>query len=298
MAIDIYGGNCRYEKYYDTATYTSIVHNTGINTPYYSIFESDYATNGQTVSFYVRSGKTSAECSADTWYSATNGNVVSGLSNRQYCQFKIDMSTSDVAVSPKVDAVRINWTGSDKTVETPMAGIWYQNRYWLSVATQTNPYNDEIPVLDRYNMWTRYTDLYISVWTVYQDKLLGGDSRKAVIWQLETGDNDDGDSITSYWTFAPIIKPINYFKYTNQVFSTTTGETIFRLYWDKDFEGNWSDYVDLPTSTKWKNKELPIWNIPNWKFLQFRVYHQGKTPFSLGLLSISYESEQTPRGAD
>lgn len=298
--FDGYENIPRADKYYDTATYTSVVHNAGINSPIYDIFETDYNANGQTTSFYVRSGITEANCRSDTWYQAINGYATTGLGNYQFTQFKVNMSTGDITISPIVNAVKQNYSGNTTVIDAPQAGIWYKNRYWISSASQAHSYNDEFLLKDRNGAWTRYVykdskgDWAANCFTLYQDRFLCGDSRYAIIWELETGNNDNGDIIPFYY----YTKPLNfglagYRKNIVGANASSKGDTA-TLSYSCDDDLHWTNVV-IPYNRNLTNNILTLYNIPYFKIIQFLISGETLNPWFIRDIFLYYSSSERPQ---
>jgi hypothetical protein len=215
------------------STYISPVHDTGIDSPYYGLFESDYTTNNQTVDFYVRSGITSATCEAASWNTATIGNYISGLNNYKFVQYKIDLATSDISISPVVNSLKINWGTNSAINQASLQGIWWDDYYLLAGAEDGSTYNNVVYAYNIKNQqWVKFVGWYVNRWTRFLDTLRFGDSRNGQIYRAWIGYNDNGEAIVSQYKTksfnfgAPYTK-----KELRSIYTTTaTGEDTSDLY--------------------------------------------------------------------
>jgi len=178
-------------SFYDTAVYISLVYSTGIDSPFYGIFEADYSANGQTASFYVRSGRTAAACEADTWHAATAGTYVTGLGNYKYVQYKINLATGDTTVSPVVNSVKINWGMNSAINEATMQGVWWGDYYLLGYAEGGEKQNNAVLAYNYKNgQWTKFSGWHVNRWCIFLDQLYFADSRDGRIYRAWVGNND------------------------------------------------------------------------------------------------------------
>ena len=99
-------------NYYTSGTYVSAAHNSGVDTPYYGIFEADYNTNGQNITFDVRTADPKEKLSSARWYRAYNGHKIYGLPDKKWVQFRCQMATDNPSVSPVVNSVTVNYATS------------------------------------------------------------------------------------------------------------------------------------------------------------------------------------------
>ena len=102
------GGKAEYYTY-TTSTYVSPVRDTGFSSPRWKLFSADYTTNGQTVNFSARSADSPGGITSATWYSVTNNSDMSNVPRKRHIQWKIEMSTSSVSISPLINSVNIQW---------------------------------------------------------------------------------------------------------------------------------------------------------------------------------------------
>lgn len=97
-----------YVRVFDTATYVSCPQDIGIETVVYSIFNSDYNANGQTVTFDVRSADAQNDLGGAVWYPAVNNGPIN-TPRKRWVQWRCRMQTDDIFTSPLVDTVTINY---------------------------------------------------------------------------------------------------------------------------------------------------------------------------------------------
>ena len=216
---------------FDTAVYISPVRSTGIDSPFYGIFEANHTDYGQTASFYVRSGRTAAACEADTWHAATAGTYVTGLGNYKYVQYKINLATGDIIVSPVVNSVKINWGTNSAINEASMQGIWWGDYYLLGYAEGGEKQNNAVLAYNYKNgQWTKFSGWHVNRWCRFLDTLYFADSRSGKIYRAWVGNNDAGETITAYVKLkannfgAPYAKKNMRFLYVTTLTSPDTSD--------------------------------------------------------------------------
>jgi hypothetical protein len=228
-----YSQDFLFKLYTNASSYISPVHNTGIDSPFYGLFESDYITNNQTINFYLRSGTSEANCISSDWNTATIGNYVLGLNNYQYMQYKINLSTSDTTISPIVNSIKINWGTNSAINQASLQGIWWDDYYLLAGAEDGSTYNNVVYAYNIKNQqWVKFVGWYVNRWTRFLDTLRFGDSRNGQIYHAWIGYNDNGEAIVSQYKTksfnfgAPYTK-----KELRSIYTTTaTGEDTSDLY--------------------------------------------------------------------
>ena len=119
-------------------TYISPVINTPSVSAYEKIYWNETLTSGQDATFAIRSGATSAACTAATWsateYSSAGGSDISGVTAAAYTQYRITLSTGDIATTPYINTVggytvKITYNTVGTASETAVALHWQTG--WL-----------------------------------------------------------------------------------------------------------------------------------------------------------------------
>lgn len=188
------------QRYHDTATYVSAVHNTSLDSPYYGIFEADYDAKGQTITFSIRTDTDGLGMEERTWYSVTDGVNITAP-DRRYNQFRIEMSTGDTSVSPTVNSVKINYGVNTEINEASLQGICWDDYYLLVGAEDGSTYNNVVYAWNYKNgEWTKFKGWNVNRWITFRNNLYFGSSTEAKIYQAWVGKNDDGETITAHWT--------------------------------------------------------------------------------------------------
>lgn len=100
---------------------------------------------------------------------------------------------------PQLDDFTLRWNEGDSTLYP--AGLFWNQRYHISLAVGATDYNDEMFIYDQNSAWTRYTGLPASSLAVYRNQPYLGTPDGYVVRFNEAGryrDYDD-DAIAAYW---------------------------------------------------------------------------------------------------
>ncbi|RKX66086.1 MAG: hypothetical protein DRP42_03805 [Tenericutes bacterium] len=95
------------------------------------------------------------------------------------------------------------------------AAITWKNKVWLSVPYGASTENNKIFQYDfvrgrsskqrQYAAWSKFSNMNISDFTIHDGELYGGSSLEdGFVYKLDTGFNDSGDAIDSYYKTMPI----------------------------------------------------------------------------------------------
>ena len=272
-----------------SGTYTSQV-STATSLTLWKTFDTDQLNNGQTISYLIRTAATAAAVPSATWRTVTPGTIVSSTTNN-YAQWMSTFSTTISSITPVLNLASIGWVTGDTSL-SPITGINYKSRYWLSASTTPgNSYNDIVMVENRtsgvgfnsYGMQTSglsnggsFTmfNLPISAFTLWNNNLYGSISNTGKIARLDYGNTDDGGTITSFWDSRDEVyeNPVMY-KSINQLifdYASTPANNAIKIGLSQDFGNNWQ-YQTVNTA---KNPAIPrntsIVNVNANRALQFR----------------------------
>lgn len=134
-----------------------------------------------------------------SWTTISN-NATPTVSTAPYAAVRV-LFTMDVATqTPTLADITVNWVeGSNIRA----ASIFFNQRYWLAVAT-TSTTNNLVLVYDKKKQWQRYSAISATALSLYNSALYFGNS--GGIYHAETGYNDNGSNINSYYQ-TPAITP-------------------------------------------------------------------------------------------
>lgn len=218
-----------------TGTYYSAVHNvSSMNS--WGNFSVDDVSNGGTITYFVRSATSSFTVLSSTpaWAPQIKNSIITS-STGTYFQMSSTFSITLATQTPTLNDFTFNWNvGSRKP---PMASMVYDNRYWLSVTTNTaDSSNDGVLVLSKGPIWTRFS-IHAGAFINWKNQPYFADADSTgYTYQLEQGLNDNGTAIDSWFKtkdYAP-------------------GGIIKDKVWDKFYmvannEGNYNIYTNYYT---------------------------------------------------
>lgn len=180
-----------------TGTYYSAVHNvTSMNS--WGNFNVDDATNGGNIAYFVRSSTNSFAVTSSTpaWTSQTkNSSIV--IATGTYFQMSATFTITSATFTPTLNDFTFQWfTGNNPT---PMASTVWDNRYWLSITTNTaDSSNDAVLVLSSKGSWSPL-DIHAGGFTQTKGVLYHADSTATGnIYQDNQGYADNGAAINAF----------------------------------------------------------------------------------------------------
>jgi hypothetical protein len=161
-------------------------------------FQANSVLDGGSISYFVSTGSTcdSVERSTATWTAQSNNAPIT-VSTANYTGIKevfaIDSSTQTALLRD----VTLNWL--EGTARPPVASSIYKERYYLAYTTSSsNSYNDFIFVADKNDAPTFLDHINCYSLGLFNRNMYCGDSTATgKIYQLETGESDNGESFTS-----------------------------------------------------------------------------------------------------
>lgn len=148
------------------------------------------------ISYYVSTGAACADVQAATApWTAQSNNAPIAVSTAAYLGVKeiFDIATStDTAI---LRDVTINWL--EGTARPPVASAIYKERYYLAYTT-TSAINDFMFVSDKNDAPTFFNDINCYSMALFNRNMYCGDANATgKIYQLETGESDNGNAFTS-----------------------------------------------------------------------------------------------------
>lgn len=171
--------------------------NCGLTPAGWDVFQSSYATNSGTVSFYMRSASTLGGLTGA--FTAVTVGSFPTIAVNQFVQWKVIITSTADSV-PTVDSVTVNWFVSS-TNSIRVASLFYNRTYYLAAAEFSQTTNNLVLVMDGENKWRVYRGLSINTMGLFFNKPYYGsasngqfinflqgltDSGTAIIWDVRT----------------------------------------------------------------------------------------------------------------
>lgn len=182
-------------KWSITAKYDSVAIDTNVAPPAgWDIFLAQFATNGGTVLFEMRSAATIGALSSATYYTVTPSAFPTSVPILQHVQWRVTLTSSDNDV-PVVDSVTVQWFIS--TVESVRAAsIFADSRYYVALAQIQSSTNDVLLELDSDGKWRRLSGLGIATMSFFFNRPYIGMADSGQIRKFLDGATDAGAVIT------------------------------------------------------------------------------------------------------
>lgn len=124
--------------------------------------------------------------------------ILTPNNNTTYIRWRTDFVSNDGTQNPYTASVGVGWfTGSQvKNV----ASCVYNNRYYLSVSTGSDSYNNVVYLFDNNAGFVRYEGITAATLITGTDNnIYYGDGTSNKIYQMETDDTDNGKTINTMW---------------------------------------------------------------------------------------------------
>lgn len=255
----------------------------------WDVFLAQYATNGGTLQFQMRSAATSGAIPAATFQTITPSEFPYLVTPLQFVQWKIIITSSDLHV-PTVDSMTIQWFISIVASVRP-ASIFVDGRYYVALAELNQTTNNLIIQLDLNAKWRRFAGLSISTFSFFFNRPYFGLSTSGQIRKFLEGTNDAGTPIefdvrTKAFDYSTPYKDIGEkYKIVNEVIvhAKNTGAALQIMY-SVDEGANWypmydingnSTYQTTSDNTDFFLRVKPIWTsgVPiAGQHLMYRIY--------------------------
>ena len=163
-------------------------------------------------------------------FTTISNNTTPSVSTAPYAAVRITFDLDVATDTPRIDDITINWTeGSNVRA----ASTYLSQRYWLSVAVGASS-NNRILVYDKRQQWQRYTGIVAAAFTFFNSVLYFGNS--SGIFQAESGYNDNGASVASYYT-SPTFAPAGldaFAKYSHLYTTTDQSDSLLTMAYQVD----------------------------------------------------------------
>jgi len=176
-------------------SFKSQIHNVGsINS--WGNFNVQEALNSGAIAFSICSS-TNSNMSAPVSCTNQTPNSQINSTTGTYVQWYATFTVTAATQTPTLQSGTVQWFSGSKP--TPLASTVWNNRYWLSLTTNTvDTSNDSVIVLDKDNRWTSF-DIHAGAFTQYKNSLYHADSRSTGnIYIDDQGTSDNGSAIDSH----------------------------------------------------------------------------------------------------
>jgi hypothetical protein len=223
----------------------------------------------------------------------TNGAIPS-LSTAAYVFGTANFSISLATQNPTLDDQVYAWkTGSTLRV----ASAFPNKRYWLAVSVSSTA-NNRVLVYDKNEDWQLYSGINAAA-MVFDSELYFSNS--AGVFQGETGYNDNGAAITSYYKTPTLALGglDNWVKFHS--LRLTTAQSDSTLSTTYQFNGNGTDYsfgdYAMNQATGYQNFKLPFpaSEVSQGKFLNLKFSVTGTSYWRILNASIYHRKDALPR---
>lgn len=181
-----------------SGTFKSQIHGVGSINSWGNFGTSDFSGGGA-LTFSICSS-TNSNMGAPTSCSSQLENSQISIATGTFVQWYATFTVTTASQTPTLDNVRVNWFSGNRAV--PMASTIWDNRYWLSLTTNTfDTANDAVVVQNKDGVWSSF-DIHAGGFTQSKGSLYHSDSRASGNVYLDNqGYSDNGTPINAYlWT--------------------------------------------------------------------------------------------------
>jgi hypothetical protein len=165
---------------------------TGATPAGWDIFQAQFAQNGGTVAFFMRSATTLGGLTAETFVAVTNGQFPA-IPVQQFVQWKVIITSTSDAV-PTVDSVTVNWFISQVS-SIRVASIFYNRSYYLAAAEFNQTANNLLIVFDGEGKWRIYRGINVNTLSLFFNDPYYGSATEGRIIRFLSGLTDQGAAI-------------------------------------------------------------------------------------------------------
>lgn len=258
--------------------YTSQIFNTNSITQWY-LFSTDDNKQAQTINYSIRGSSYSAGTNSATWNAIQSGQTITISTANIYIQLKSYLSSNNGTQNPYIKSTTINWFRSTTgTRGTFFDSCVYKNRYYLSLSTGTQTYNQITYIFDNNGAFTKYTGLNIGCFLTTTDgKIFYGDSVLPRLYEMETGTSENGTAINSQWISKDLDfglpdrdKDLRYITITGK---SNNNSTNLGIAYSDSFEEEWEVLTDIKFSNgKYSNVVINIPKNSPRKSYKFKIF--------------------------
>lgn len=165
---------------------------TGTTPAGWDLFQAQFATNGGTVVFEMRSATTAPGLTAESFTVVTNGTFPT-IPVRQFVQWRATITSMSDTV-PTVDSVTVNWFIS-QTSSIRVASIFFNRSYYMAAAEFNQTSNNLLIVFDGEGKWRIYRGVNVNTLSLFFNDVYYGSSLEGRLVRFLTGATDQGAAI-------------------------------------------------------------------------------------------------------
>lgn len=276
---------------YSTSSYISEIHDMGNSSYNFDNLITVQSLGDYNINHYIRGDITSACVSTHSWTAMTPGSIIS-LTPRRYIQYKCHISTDIPSINlGYVDQIIINYHSTAGA--TRLSSMCYDKRIWNAVSKDEGTYLDRQLILDSNGKWTDFTSTKhcMNLLNYAGTPYFGDDA--GIIYQLDQGNDDNGDAIESYFKTKTYVMSNNL---ALKTFDNLYVEALSQGAWDLNLDyyldrsptSTATNTIDLDETANYINKKIPISEqIPFYSF-QFKVSNNNADEF-WQLLGLYYD---------
>ena len=279
-----------------TSTFTSKPINASLNISAFNYFYSNQTLNDGNISYRIFSDTdTNIDINNPTTFIASqtiSDSQIPTIQVGQYISLAADFSRTFSTQTPTLHDFSINWIEGNPL---DVASSYFDRRYWLSCAISSTS-NNTILVYDRNQQWQKYSGINADCFNIYGLNLLFGNN--SGIFQAQTGNNDNGNFIYSYYkTKSYLLSGLDFRKTFNHLWMTTSNSDAI-LSTEFYIDGNPTslilyDYTmnqtlgnqnfDLPFHSEQLEQgksisfKFTVNSLYNWRILNANLYYTSET---------------------
>ena len=161
---------------------------TGTTPAGWDLFQAQFALNGGSVLFEMRSATTAPGLTAESFTTVANG-VFPSIPVRQFVQWRVTITSMANAV-PTVDSVTVNWFISQVS-SIRVASLFYNRSYYLAAAEFNQTTNNVVIVFDGEAKWRVYRDININTLSLFFNDPYYGSAIDGRLVRFLSGNTDD-----------------------------------------------------------------------------------------------------------
>ncbi len=229
---------------YIGAIYRSEKKDLGVTPASWGNYESAYAKNGQTITWWFRTAANTGALDTATWYEQTPGTLISGAAVGQWVQTEWRFNISLYSQQPVVGSIKVIYN-SGVLLASPCAVVW-KDDYWLNITPSGGTINSEVFRYNKNQFWLRRTNKKNNIYFIDGVNLMSGTSESdGFTRQNDVGVKDDATDIDS-WFETKNFELVPMHKIFREMFVTSKGDAN----WVLSYSLNSGTYVNVTVALK------------------------------------------------
>ncbi|MBU2249105.1 MAG: hypothetical protein KKD77_20325, partial [Gammaproteobacteria bacterium] len=234
--------------------------------------------NGTPNFYYVRTSTASATMSTQGWTQMSNNSLVISTQST-FAQYRIISNSSNT-----INDANVGFFG--KGIEYPMHGCVHEDRYYLSVSTDSgSKINNVTLCYQKDGTWTIFNNLYSGPITALNNRIYYGDSRDTGhVFEFDVDGvyTDSGTAYTSRWQSKLFTNDIDNEKIYRSAWITADNQTGANLTvkYDTDYYDSWTTLATVPlTGSGLLVRKYPFRNATKGRQIQVEVTDGADTDY-------------------